>query len=151
MRDSITVTAQVSRTLLGLSALNLSQADAIEVVSLTVGDVTWRRTVSEGKYQRGRALLQAQQATVTDVLTLRVYGTSASQVESRTSAIRAAFSQFTYTLTTVIDGITRTVECEPADMTVLGDDTRQKTLTYHRMREIRLSIPRDPQLTEGSL
>ena len=35
-------------------------------------------------------------------------------------------------------------------MAIVGDDTRQKTLTYHLMREVSLSIPRDPQLMDGA-
>ena len=121
------------------------------VVSLTSGGVTWRRTVVQGKYQRGRALVQAQQDTVTDVVVVRVSGTSQTQVENRVAVLRQAFSQFTYTLTTEIDGVARTIDCEPADMAIVGDDTRQKTLTYHLMREVSLSIPRDPQLMDGAL
>lgn len=151
MRDAITVAAEVTRTSLGLGPLSLSQDGVIEVVSLTPGDVAWRRTVAEGKYQRGRVLLQAQQSTVTDVLVLRLYGASMTAVENRTRDVREAFSQFVYTLTTTVDGVTRTVTCEPADLSIIGDDTRQKTLTYHRMREVSLSIPRDPELTAGAI
>lgn len=150
MRDEISVAGSVTRTSLGLGPLDLSDG-AYEIVSLVTGGVQWRRAVAEGRYQPGRALLHAQQSTVTDVLTVRVYGTSGTQVENRVLALRRAFSQFAYTLTTVIDGVTRTVECEPADMSIAGDDTRQKTLTYHHMREVVLSIPRDPALEDGAL
>ena len=150
MRQSITVRAWVTRSSLGLPKLDLSTG-GYDVVSLTSGGVTWRRTVVQGKYQRGRALVQAQQDTVTDVLVVRVSGTSQTQVENRVAVLRQAFSQFTYTLTTEIDGVVRTIDCEPADMAIVGDDTRQKTLTYHLMREVSLSIPRDPQLMDGAL
>lgn len=150
MRQSITVQAWVSRSSLGLPALDLSTG-GYDVVSLTSGGVTWRRTVVQGKYQRGRALVQAQQDTVTDVLVVRVSGTSQTQVENRISVLRAAFSQFVYMVTTDIDGVIRAIECEPADMAIVGDDTRQKTLTYHLMREVSLSIPRDPQLMDGAI
>ena len=150
MRQSITVRARVSRSSLGRPDLDLSTG-GYDVVSLTSGGVTWRRTVVQGKYQRGRALVQAQQDTVTDVLVVRISGTSQTQVENRVAVLRQAFSQFTYTLTTEIDGVARTIDCEPADMAIVGDDTRQKTLTYHLMREVSLSIPRDPQLMDGAL
>ena len=149
MRQSITVRAWVSRSSLGLPDLDLSTG-GYDVVSLTSGGVTWRRTVVQGKYQRGRALVQAQQDTVTDVLVVRVSGTSQTQVENRCAVLRAAFSQFVYMLATDIDGVIRAIECEPADMAIVGDDTRQKTLTYHLMREVSLSIPRDPQLMDGA-
>ena len=150
MRQSITVRAWVSRSRLGLPDLDLSTGGH-DVVSLTSGGVTWRRTVVQGKYQRGRALVQAQQDTVTDVLVVRVSGASGTQLENRCAVLRQAFSQFAYTLTTEIDGVARTIDCEPADMAIVGDDTRQKTLTYHLMREVSLSIPRDPQLMDGAL
>ena len=150
MRQSISVHAVVSRSSLGRAALDLSTG-GYDIVSLTSGGVTWRRTVVHGKYQRGRALIQAQQDTVTDVVVVRVSGTSQPQVENRVAVLRQAFSQFTYTLTTEIDGVARTIDCEPADMAIVGDDTRQKTLTYHLMREVSLSIPRDPQLMDGAI
>ena len=150
MRQSITVRAWVSRSSLGLPDLDLSTG-GYDVVSLTSGGVTWRRTVVQGKYQRGRALVQAQQDTVTDTLVVRVSGTSGTQLENRCAVLRQAFSQFSYTVATNIDGVVRTIECEPADMAIVGDDTRQKTLTYHLMREVSLSIPRDPQLMDGAI
>lgn len=150
MRAEITVEASVDRTSLSLSPLNLSSG-AYEVVSLVSGGVSWRRVTVEGRYQPGRTLLSAQQSTVTDTLTVRVYGTSDTEVENRVLALRKAFSQVAYTLTTTIAGVTRTIVCEPADMSIAGDDTRQKTLTYHRMREVVLSIPREPALEDGAL
>ena len=150
MRQSIEVHAVVHRSSMGLPALDLTTG-GYDVVSLTSGGVTWRRTVVQGKYQRGRALVQAQQDTVTDMLVVRVSGTSGTQLENRCAVLRQAFSQFAYTLTTEIDGVARTIDCEPADMAIVGDDTRQKTLTYHLMREVSLSIPRDPQLMDGAL
>lgn len=151
MRQSITVSGTITRDTLGLPTLALSVPGQREIVSLTSGGVTWRRTTAQGKYQRGRALLQAQQDTVTDVLVMRLYASSATALENDTTLLRRAFSQFTYTLTTVIDGVTRTVDCEPADMAIVGDDTRQKTLTYHVMRELAFSIPRDPKLMDGAI
>ena len=149
MRQSITVRAWVTRSSLRLPALDLTTG-GYDVVSLTSGGVTWRRTVVQGKHQRGRALVQAQQDTVTDVLVVRVSGTSGTQLENRCAVLRQAFSQFAYMVTTEIDGVVRTIDCEPADMAIVGDDTRQKTLTYHLMREVSLSIPRDPQLMDGA-
>lgn len=151
MRNSISVTGYVTRDMLGLSTLSLSVPGQREIVSLTTGGVTWRRTTAQGKYQRGRALLQAQQDTVTDVLVLRLYATSATALENDLTLLRRAFSQFTYDVATVIDGVTRIVTCEPADMAIIGDDTRQKTLAYHVMREVQFSIPRDPQLVSGGI
>ena len=150
MRQSIEVHAVVHRSSMGLPALDLTTG-GYDVVSLTSGGVTWRRTVVQGKYQRGRALVQAQQDTVTDTLVVRVSGTSGTQLENRCAVLRQAFSQFAYTLTTEIDGVARTIDCEPADIAIVGDDTRQKTLAYHLMREVSLSIPRDPQLMDGAL
>ena len=149
MRQSITVRAWVTRSSLGLPKLDLTTG-GYDVVSLTSGGVTWRRTVVQGKHQRGRALVQAQQDTVTDVLVVRVSGTSGTQLENRCAVLRQAFSQFAYMVTTEIDGVIRTIDCEPADIAIVGDDTRQKTLTYHLMREVSLSIPRDPQLMDGA-
>lgn len=148
MRSAITITGTISRS---STPLNLSQDGVREVVSLTEGGVTWRRTTVSGKYQPGRALLQAVRDTATDVLVLRVYGTTGTQLANRVTEVVTAFAQFSYTVTLVIDGVTRIIDCEPADIQVVGDDTRRKGLRFALMRELQISIPRDPQLTQGDI
>lgn len=151
MKDSIDVAGEVSRASLGLGPLTLEADGLRHIVSVTEGGVTWRRTVAEGKYQRGRALLAAVRDTTTDVLVIRVYGPTATDLENRVRNLITAFSQFTYTVTLTINGVTRTIDCEPADIDTVGDDTRRKTLRYGHMRELQISIPRDPQLIEGAI
>lgn len=151
MKNSIAVAASVTRTTLGLAPLQLDVDGVTHIVSITEGGVTWRRTVAEGKYQRGRALLSAVRDTTTDVLVIRVYGPTGTDLENRVRSLITAFSQFTYTVTLTLNGVTRTIDCEPADIETVGDDTRRKTLRYGHMRELQISIPRDPQLIEGAI
>lgn len=151
MKDSIAVAASITRTSLGVAPLQLDVDGVSHVVSIAEGGVTWRRTVAEGKYQRGRALLQAVRDTTTDTVVLRVYGATGTELENRVRAVIDAFSQFTYAVTFTIDGVTRTISCEPADIQTVGDDTRRKTLRYGHMRELQISIPRDPQLIQGAI
>lgn len=153
MKNSVALTLTVSRA---STPLSLEVAGVYGVVAFGEGDVTWRRTIVQGKYQRGRALLQAQQDTATDVLVLRVYGTSWVQVNNRVKTVRDAFSQFEYTTTLTVDGLVRIADCEPADITVTGDDSRRKSLMLGdaklgHMRELQISIPRDPKLIEGAI
>ncbi len=149
MSDSVSLSAQVTRA--GAGALSLEVDGVYHVVSFSEGGVTWRRTTVQGKYQRGRRLTQAQQDTVSDVLIVRCYGASWIEVNNRVAALRDAFSQFSYRLTVIIDGHRRAAECEPADLDVTGEDSRRKGLMLEHMREIQLTIPRDPQLLEGAI
>lgn len=151
MTNAVSLTAEVARGDLGLGALSLETAGVYHVVSFAEGGITWRRTTVQGKYQKGRRLTQAQQDTVSDVLLLRVYGSSWIQVNNRVAVVRDAFSQFAYWLAVTIDGHRRVSACEPADMEVVGEDTRRKGLMFEHMREIQLTIPRDPQLYEGAI
>lgn len=151
MSSEISLAASVSRP---SGDLNLSQANVYEVVEYASGGVLWRRTAVEGKYQRGRRLLNVQAATITDSLVVRVYGTSWAQVNNRVQTLLSAFSQLEYQLTIVEAGVERTIVCEPADMSD-ADTSRRKALmfgdTSRSMREISFSIPRDPQLVEGAM
>ncbi len=149
--SEITLEASITRS---TTPLNLSQSGVYEVVEYSSGGRTYRRTAVEGKYQRGRRLLNVQAATVTDSLIIRVYGTTWAQVNNRVQTLLNAFSQLEYELTIIEAGVTRTVLCEPADMTDT-DVTRRKALMFgdgqRLMREIQFSIPRDPQMVEGAL
>lgn len=147
--DELALTGSVTRSAQG--ALSLDVAGTYRIVSFAEGGVLWRRSTVQGKYQRGRRLVQAQQDTVTDVLLVRVYGSSWPEVNNRVKALRDAFSQFAYQLTVTINGVARTTACEPADMDVVGEDSRRKGLMFEHMREIQLSIPRDPHLVAGAI
>lgn len=151
MTSTLALTGSITRTELGLAPLSLDVDGTHSIISFSEGGVTWRRTTVAGKYQRGRRLTQAQQDTVTDVLLVRVYGASWVEVNNRVKVLRDAFSQFTYRLTVTINGVVRTAECEPADMDVVGEDSRRKGLTFANMRELQLSIPRDPRLIAGAI
>lgn len=151
MTSTLDLTGSIARTELGLAALSLDVDGTYSIVSFSEGGVTWRRNAVTGKYQAGRRLIQAQQDSVTDVLLVRVYGSSWVEVNNRVKVLRDAFSQFTYRLTVTINGLARTTECEPADMDVVGEDTRRKGLTFANMREIQFSIPRDPRLIAGAI
>lgn len=151
MSATLDLTGSITRTELGLGQLSLDVDGTYSIVSFSEGGVTWRRTAVAGKYQRGHRLIQAQQDTATDVLLVRVYGDSWIEVNNRVKVLRDAFSQFTYQLTVTINGLVRTAECEPADMDVVGEDTRRKGLTFANMREIQFSIPRDPRLIAGAI
>lgn len=148
---SISLEASVSKT---GAPLNLSMPGVYEVVEYSSGGVTWRRTAVEGKYQRGRRLLNVQAATVTDNLVIRAYGTTWALVNNRVTALVSAFSQLEYELTIIESGVPRTVLCEPADMSD-ADTARRKALMFGQgglyMREVSFSIPRDPQLVAGAL
>lgn len=151
MTATLDLTGTITRTDLGLAPLSLDVDGLHSIVSFSQGGVTWRRTAVSGKYQAGRRLTQAQQDTVTDVLLIRVYGSSTIEVDNRAGVLMAAFAQFTYQLTVTINGLVRTAECEPADMDVVGEDSRRKGLTFANMREIQFSIPRDPRLIAGAI
>jgi len=151
MTDQISLSASVSRP---TTPLNLTENGVYDVVEYASGGVTWRRTAVEGKYQRGRRLLNVQADTVTDSLVMRVYGTTWALVNNRLQTLLETFSQLSYDLTIIEAGVSRTVACEPADMHD-ADTARRKALMFGHgglfMREVLFSIPRDPQLKNGAM
>ena len=140
--DEIDVSVVVSRQ--GISALQLSSSGVYEIVDFGPGSVTWRRNRVSGRYQHGGQSLGETMDMGTLVMIVRVYGDSWAQVRSRTTIMMNALYKHAYTITSVIDGVTDTYACEPADVTLVGGDSWQKQHLMSRMQEYMISTPYDP-------
>lgn len=143
----LAVTGSVSRP---TGALQLNSG-GYEIVTAGPGGRSWRRTTVEGKYQHGRALVGAVLNHGSLPLVVRVHGDSWSQVSNRAQTLIAAFSQYSYTLTITINGVTSTWRCEPADITIAGGDQWQKFHAMANQQEYQLVIPRDPIPVNGPM
>jgi|SRR5690606_41624779 len=110
------------------------------LISFTAGERAWRRTVVEGKYTHGRALIGAVLETETLMVAVRFTGDSWTQVMNRAQTVIGAFSQRVYTLTWTVEGRTVEYTCEPADVRFDLEKFRAMAL----MQEVTFTVPARP-------
>lgn len=128
--------------------LELNDGTKYTIVDLAPGGRTWRRFTVEGKYQHGRKSIGEVIDTATLSFTVRVMGSSFANAAANATALLDAVSQHAYTVTTVIEGVTRVFVCEPADMDIVGSDGWNKYEIARDRHTYTLSIPYDPTLSE---
>lgn len=147
--SDLDITATITRATGG--PLAIEDPNVYRVIAFGPGGRTWRRDTVSGRYQHGRALLNAVLESGTALMQVRVYGATWVEVCNRAQAMVDAFSQMTYVLTVTIEGATTSLACEAADITLMGGDVFQKHHAMAGMQEFQLVIPRDPQPIAGIL
>lgn len=140
----LVIAASVTRTELGLADLSLENPGSYRVVSAGPGSVSWRRRVAASPYCHGEALVSAVKEEVTQALVVRVYGSTAADLNTKTAALLRAFDQFDYRLSLTIDGVTSTWACQPANYSPMGRGELEPNLLRARMQAYALEIPRNP-------
>ncbi|WP_061960654.1 hypothetical protein [Demequina flava] len=77
----------------------------------------WRRESGTGRYVPGEALIVAVQDTAVLRFSVRVLGGTWADHTLNTQLMERALSRFSYSLTDVVEGVTRTwTRCQPADI-----------------------------------
>lgn len=130
-----------------LAALDLQDGTNYEFISVSPGDKSWRRESATSPFTHGRTLIGATLDVELAEVMIRVKGTSMSHLDSNLAALLRAFEQFAYALTIVIDGVTWTWQCEPADYTL----QLSKFHMMARIHEVTFTVPRNPIPTAGSV
>ena len=143
----------VSATVTGTITLALSSANGYEIDAdgLGPGPRTYRRETAQSPFVRGRFLIDTQLDTMQAPVTIWVGGSTASQLNTRVAALLAAFDQLSYQLDVVIDGVTYSWLCEPADSTVGTGGVFDFWELGAFQQTVSLVIPRDPLPVAGSV
>ena len=144
IENSVAVDVKVSRPSPQSPLALEDPVNGYSVVSVGPGGRTWRRRTVEGEYVHGRVLVNATLDTRTMPLVVQVEGANWAQVRSRAQTMIDAVSQFAYTITTVLDGVSDTYVCEPADVALAGGDEWDKFRLMARQQVYVLTIPYDP-------
>lgn len=112
----------ISRTELALSPLAFTPANGyfIQRNGFGPGEVSNRKTYVQSPYVIGQQLVHVVKDLATSSLTVRVQGSSHSDMIDKLEVLCEAFEQFNYTLTIVIDGISYVYDCDTADYAI-GD------------------------------
>lgn len=108
------------------------------------GAVSWRRDTVTSPYVGGDVLVHAVKDVQVIPVNLRVVGTTAEDLHTKIQTLTDAVSQFSYTVTAVIDNVEYEWTCQPADWSVGSSgawmDMHLRSLT----QPVTLSIPRQP-------
>jgi hypothetical protein len=145
----LVVSCSLTRTSLTLPALQLQAPGAYRVVSAGPGSRTWRRNRVAGLYTDGAVLVTAVKDMSVAPLVVRCEATSAAQLDVNVAALLRAVEQLSYSLTLVIDGVSRTWACEPADYAPVEEEYDKLRLMQFQ-QVYRLQIPRQPVPSAGT-
>ena len=125
------VTASVSRTSLGLPALDIN--DRVKYYlseAVDSGSVAWRREQVESPYVESKITIGRVRDIVEQKIGIQVLGATQTTIATNIAALVAAFTQDTFTLTIQLDSQTYTWACEAADYTM---DWSRERLHAHQV------------------
>jgi hypothetical protein len=147
-------TLVISRTELGLPSLNLNDTDngyAIVRGGFGWGGRTWRRQVVQSPFTDGRTVVGRVMDIVTREFTFRLRAATASALDQKVGYVIDAFSQFAYTLTPTVNGVTYAWRCETADLAVGSQGKLDEFQEMALMREITATVPCNPRPLSGHI
>lgn len=146
----MTLSVVVTRAELSLSNLELQDpANGYSIYKIGPGAVSWRRETAKAMYAHGGTLVTAVKDLQVFPMGVRVRASSAATKETRLAVLLAAFSQFSYTVITTINGIDYTWVCQPADWSTGEGGEFDKFYEMVHMTQVDLSITRSPTPSTG--
>lgn len=132
-----------------LSDLSLHVDGSYEIVAAGPGAMSWRTVYVEAPYVDGSFLVAAAKGLVRAPLTIRVYGSSHTDLRNKIDALLRAFEQFSYQLTITIDGQSSTWDCMPADYAAQGTGEWDGDRLRQLHQDYTFQIPRQPNALAG--
>lgn len=148
----LSVAASVSRTSLSLGDLALEDDETgNRLVQFSVGAIAWRRNTVRSPFVAGDMLVSAVKEQVSSNVTVRVHGSSASQLHTRLAALARAFEQFTYHLNIILGGVQYSYVCQPADYVVGDEEGWNKYGLMVYQQDVRFNVPRNPIPVVGGM
>lgn len=149
--STLLVAGTVSRELLELTPLQLENIGVYRIVAAGPGSLAWRRNRATSEFVHGGPVVSAVKDVMNAPLVVRVYGTTAANLESRTATLLRAFEQFSYELKLVLGGVVHEWLCEPADYGP-GEAGEYDPHYLRALQHVyRFSIPRQPVPITGSM
>lgn len=124
--------------------LELNDGTKYTIVTVAPSGRTWRRYTVEGRYQHAHRSVGEVIEAATLAITVKVKGASWAAVAANATALRDALSQHSYTIITVIEGVTETYVCEPANFSLVGADGLDKNQIVRKQHRYLIEAPYDP-------
>lgn len=143
----MTASLSIDRTSLALGALVVPATGYELGEDFAPGGMVWARTFAASRFVDDAALTSARRETTSLAGTIRVVGTSAAVLQTREAALRAALSQFSYTITWAEGATVYTWSCWPADMVPSALVAEQRDVF---VQEFAVAVPRASVPVAGS-
>jgi hypothetical protein len=149
------ISVTLTRTLLGLGNLSLANAasDPIQFGEFVGNGITWSRLASTSPWIDGERLRAAsrQQSSLTgEFYIVTALSTAPATHDGHLDDLLAALGQFAWQLSITISSggtLTRTYDCEPADVT--PDESYNMADTF-RWTTVKVTIPHAPVPSSGA-
>ena len=126
--------------LFGSSPYHLVGGAGNEASSLQTGQVVHNNRSAESDFLNGAVLVHSRAGMRTMSMSWYVFGSSLSGVKADIETLLVAVNQASWTLTIVIDGVSRSWECWPADWAVSYDTPHVKG----NVAQVNLTVPAQP-------
>lgn len=143
----MSLSVQVSRTLLSLGALELNHASRSRRImpgGVGPGEAKFRRDTVSSPVVPGRILLTAVPDVQTLMVKVRHAGSSHAELAARVAESIAAFTQDYYSLTVTLGGEQNAWLCEPADYSV-GEAGQLTEVEYRALvQDVTFEVTRSP-------
>lgn len=137
---SLTLGCSISRALLSLPDLDINDHVAYKVVSLEPGREQWELVEASSMFMDGDFTTQRRQRSPRLRLEVEVRGADQATVDANKQALRDAAKQDTFVLTFVLNGETKQVYGEAADI----DPSYQKERLHNLIPTLVLDFKRLP-------
>lgn len=139
----LSVTARVSRTLLGLGNLELNDRTNYVLGGPVAfqGQVSWQRNTTSAPWVDGEVTWERHRSNSVEPLTIYAKGSTMSDLDSKIQTLIAAFMQDRYTFQLIVGGANHAWDCECADVTSVQYDTTHVASKYVA---VTFSVPRKP-------
>lgn len=146
MSLTLTTSASITRTLLGLDELNLNDHVNYSLAAgIMGGQVTWERNEVSSPWVDGELTVSRRKRNVQENIVVNVYGASYAGLQARMQSLIAAFTQDNFAIYFGISGMGRGYKCFAADYQVSWDTARMKALNV----PITFMVPRLPNPISG--
>lgn len=111
-----TFAASVTRSDLGLAALNINDHTTYRVANeIMGGNVTWDRKTVSSPYVNGDVTIHRRRGNVSERFGIYVYGSNQTNLQNNVKALIDAFSQNSFTLSMTLDSVEWSYRCEASD------------------------------------
>ena len=140
------VSVLISREALGLAPLQVeAPTGGYEVIAIGPGARVMSLRHATSPVSDGAVLVGATAGLETGRLTVRVSGSTTSEILSRMDALEKALNQWAYTVTVTIDGHTETWRCQPANHSRGLSGSYDAAALMGGWQELTAEIPRAPR------
>ncbi len=145
----LTMSVEISRTSLGLAALEINDHTSYIVAGpeFLGGQVAWDRSQVSSPFVDGEVTTHRRRQNVSENIAVEVLGDNTADLQSNTRAIIDAFSQDSFTLTVELDSSTSVYLCEAADYKVVSSGPRYVA----NQLQVVFAVPRKPMPISGDI